>query len=351
MNNQKILVRLTPIALLIGILIVSYLIWYNPWKFTADRPIRILHIDSYHLEFWWSIEKIDGYRDYLDEKGIAYELQEFYLDSIGSDHASLLEATRQVRQMIDQYEPDLIFANDDKAQEYVSEHYLDQSIPWVFSGLNKDLENYGFHEARNTTGLLEKKPTKKMFDLIKKILPQAQKMTLIGDQSETGKEINGDVMEALEKTGDYFEIVHWYDDIEYFEDVKAKITEANQGADFVIYGSYWRARDAEGLKTPSEEVSRWIVENSNIPEVGFWKDFVRNGGLLSVETDPYVYGREAAKITEKILIKGEAPSSIRPYVPESSRTYINLARAQQLGLQIPSMVLINSEVIETFPWE
>lgn len=352
--KKKNLIMVSAGILIIAILISSYFtFFYSPYKFRGNEPIKIFWLDSYHEGFWWSTDKINGYKNYLDEKGVEYELKEFHLDSIDSGHEALLKSAQETKNAVDEYEPDLIFSNDDKAQEYVSGYYLNSGIPWVFSGVNKELEDYNFHKAKNVAGLLERKPTEKMMDLIKQILPGKTRLTLMGDESDTGKEMKNDVRYALElaENKDHFEIVDWYDDLEYFEEVKEKFAKANEDSDFIIYESYWRARDEEGKKIPGEDVSRWIVENSNIPEVGFWNNFAENGGFLAVETDPYDYGREAAKITERILIKGESPSSIKPYVPEGSIVSINLARARQLGLEIPSIVLVNSNVYETFPWE
>jgi len=69
---------------------------------------------------------------------------------------------------------------------------------------------------------------------------------------------------------------------------------------------------------------------------------------------PYGQGKDAGKIVYEILINGKDPSSFEFKPTLIGDQSINLARAKTLGLErdeIPSTILINSKVIETFPWE
>ncbi len=75
---------------------------------------------------------------------------------------------------------------------------------------------------------------------------------------------------------------------------------------------------------------------------------------MAISVSSAEQGKKAGEIAYDILIEGVRPSSFEFESTMIGDEHINLARAEMLGLKrevIPSVVLINSEVVESFPWE
>lgn len=350
--SRKNLIYVVLGILIVGVLIVSYFMFFNSsWKFTEDRPIKIFWLNSYHEDFFWSEEQINGFRDSFDKAGVDYEIKEFDLNTIlNKNEEDWIENAKKAKELIDSWKPDLIYASDDNAQKYVSEDYLNTDLPWVFSGVNVEEKDYDFNNAKNVVGLLERKPILQIFELLREIDPSFKKITIIGDPSLTTKQINLEIDLALEESSGV-ELVEWYKDVVFFSDLKEKFNYANENSDFVLFLSPERIKYDNSSIVPSSEIVKWRVDNKHIPEVSLWKSFTGAGGFLSVEASAYEHGSEAGELAKQILIEGKEPRSIGSYIPEKGARSINLARAEMLDLHIPSIILINSEVYETFPWE
>ena len=352
MKSKKI-IYLGTLIFLVAVLVVSYFIFFNSsWKFTEDRPIKILWINSYHGDFFWSEAQIKGFRDSLDESGVDYEINDFHLNVIlNKSEESWIKNSEEVKEFIDFWKPDLVYATDDQAQEYVASDHIGSDILWVFSGVNAEEEDYNFQDADNVVGIFERKPVIQTFNLLEQIDPSVKKVTIIGDPSLTTRQISKEIEFALEKSSQ-IELVNWFEDVEYYSDLKQKFDQANEDSDFVLFLSPERIKydDQSGI-VPMSEILKWRVENNHIPEISLWTSFTEAGGLLSVEVSPYNQGYGAGELVKQILIKGRKPGKIESYAPIEGDKSINLARARQLGLDISSVILINSDVYENFPWE
>ena len=65
----------------------------------------------------------------------------------------------------------------------------------------------------------------------------------------------------------------------------------------------------------------------------------------------YEQGFAAGKIAKDILVEGKSPSSFAFKPTTKGEPVINLPRANQLNIAIPSHMIANAEIIEKFEWE
>ena len=110
---------------------------------SPDRPFKILHIMSYHSPWKWTDDQFAGFKDGL--KGVDVEYTIFEMDTKRQGSPEWNETIgRQARKLIDSLQPDLVYTNDDNAQEYVAKYYVNHHIPFGFSGVYAYPGNYGF---------------------------------------------------------------------------------------------------------------------------------------------------------------------------------------------------------------
>jgi len=89
-----------------------------------------------------------------------------------------------------------------------------------------------------------------------------------------------------------------------------------------------------------------LVEQSRLPAIYPWRDYVKAGGLMAYVSDDGELWRRMAEDVHAIL-GGAKPGDIPIYQPTKFELLINLKAAQALSLTIPPLLLARAdEVIE-----
>ncbi|MES9974447.1 MAG: hypothetical protein ABW094_09315, partial [Candidatus Thiodiazotropha sp.] len=117
---------------------------------------KCLFISSYHTGYAWSDGVESGLRETLGGK---CELKQFDMDTKRhKDEVSKKEAARKARELIERWRPDVVITADDNAAKYVIKPFFkDHQVPFVFCGINWNVDEYGFPYS-NTTGMVEVAP-------------------------------------------------------------------------------------------------------------------------------------------------------------------------------------------------
>jgi ABC-type uncharacterized transport system substrate-binding protein len=110
-------------------------------------------------------------------------------------------------------------------------------------------------------------------------------------------------------------------------------------------------KDEAGKNVTYQEVQKWTVENSRLPDFAFWIDRVHYGTLGAMTVSEREQGRAAGRIARGILVDGKAPSSFAMVPTTKGLPVINLARAKKLGLNLDAELLLTAEVIQKFEWD
>ena len=135
----------------------------------------------------------------------------------------------EARDLIDEWEPDLIYTTDDDAQEYVAKYYINKDTPFVFSGVNKDPEQYGFAGSRNITGVMEHELFSESDRLLKNIIPNVKRIAVVFDDASLWFPVMKRMKEESTRLQDV-SFVSW-DTIRTFAEYKQKIPEYHGTAD------------------------------------------------------------------------------------------------------------------------
>ncbi|CAK0763618.1 ABC-type uncharacterized transport system, periplasmic component [Gammaproteobacteria bacterium] len=131
------------------VIMVIYFNFYKP---------RLLILQSHSRDYSWTRDVDIGIQRILGNKS-DYAIRWFYMDTERHTWPEYPETIgRAARRLIEQWQPDVVLAVDDDAQEYVMKYYVDDSrLRIVFAGVSKNLTNYGYDQATNVTGILERK--------------------------------------------------------------------------------------------------------------------------------------------------------------------------------------------------
>jgi ABC-type uncharacterized transport system substrate-binding protein len=299
---------------------------------------KVLLIFSYHPEHPWVVEETRGAEDILEERGV--ETEKFYLDTKRNTSAEWKEevAEEAVRK-IDDFKPDLVIVFDDNACELVAKEYIGESLPFVFCGMNGEPEDYGF-PAQNITGVIERHHLEATIELLRRLVPDVEKLAIMSDDSPTSQAFITRVRNIIPP----IEISEFYTTND-FDAWKAEVNRLQTNVDAIgIYVYHTIKENSEEQSLPPEDVLGWTLENSELPGFAFSDFTVRDGVLCGVTVSGYEQGMTAAEIAIRIL-NGETPADIPIKCPEEGTPMINEIRAEELNIEIPADVLEEVEIL------
>ena len=309
--------------------------------------VRILHIMSYHAAWPWNIDQLSGFRDGLSIPDADIKIVE--LDAKRQSSPAGIEAAgRSALQIIADWEPDLIYLNDDDALDYMLENYHRSDIPMVFSGINATAEEIPESIRSWATGVLEEEHALGSIRLLQAIQPKVRKLAVVTDESPMWNPVVGRLQDIDTRLPE-IEIVRW-DVIRSFEEYKQKILEYQDTVDAIGLLGIFLFKDQHGSNVSYIDVLRWTAENSRLPDFTYWKDRIQYGTLCSVTISGYEQGREAGRKAREILTGGVSPADIPVSPSLKGEPVISLARAKSLGISLTSDLLLSSEICTDYAW-
>ncbi|EKD35547.1 MAG: hypothetical protein ACD_75C01862G0004 [uncultured bacterium] len=318
----------------------------------ADSPPagqwKILHVMSYHLPWEWTETQFNGFKEALHDLKVEYRVFQMNTKKNSSEQGKE-KMGKEARDLIDSWQPDLVYANDDDAQQYVARHYVNRKLPFVFSGVNGAPEKYGFVGSSNITGVLEQEHFVESVLLLREIVPSVKKIAVIVDRDVMWQPVVAR-MKAKQAQLPQIDFISW-DVIETFAEYKEKIEALQRQADGVALIGIFGFKDQAGNNVSYSEVLKWTAEHSKLPDFSFWADRVSYGTLCAVTVSGYEQGLAAGRIAREILKEGRSPDSFLIEPSVKGEPMISLARADRLGIKIRTTTLLSTQVIEKFEWE
>jgi ABC-type uncharacterized transport system substrate-binding protein len=316
---------------------------------SSSPKYKILHVMSYHLPWEWNEDQLRGFKDAL--KGLDIDYKVFQMDTKRKSTEEWKNRVgKEARDLIKTWKPDLVYTNDDNAQQYVGKYYVNQSLPFVFSGVNADPQEYGFWGSKNITGILEQEHSIETLKFLKEIVPKVSRIAVIVDDDPTW---GGVIKRIKERAAIHLPGIEFvsFDAVHTFKEYQERVREYQKKVDALGLLGIHTFKDGKGENVPWQEVLGWTAMNSQLPDFSFWKDRVPYGTLCVVYVSGYEQGLAAGKIARGILAEGKSPSSF-PMVPTiKGQPIISLARAKNLGVEVKTKILLAAKVVEKYEWE
>ncbi len=317
---------------------------------TAD-PIRVLRLDSYHVEFPWTTEITNGALAGLSDHGYVPDgetiiFDEFYMDTKRNNSPEYFEQiSAETIAYIEETQPDVVIASDDNAAILVVEPMRNGTVPFVILGLNGNPENHDFDENANVTAVLERPHTQAMIDWIGQVIGENARISILAEDSPTTERMFGDniVRQSIEDSP--LELVDFTATNDY-EAWQAYVTNAAETSDLLFLGAYATLRDADGNAIEAVTALRWAVANSEIPVMGFWEEAVHDGTLGGSIISGYGQGYEAG-VRAAAILDGTPASEIPHSSPPRGKLIINRGAMEKWNVQVPLSLLEVSEIIES----
>lgn len=306
-----------------------------------DRK-RVLVLHSYHEDYVWlkDVNKgiLSGFAEerFSPDKNIVVE--HFYMDTKrNTSEQWKLEIAQKAMKKIESWQPHVVIATDDNAQKYVVAKMKDSGVNFVFLGVNADPVDYHYINSNENpggtiSGSIERARFEQSVRLLKRLAPDARRIAIVSDDGTTGQLVVNRVLEQAGQLG--IEIVASRR-IGRFSEWKNYVREVQDYADALLVVVYFTLKDDQGNPVSGDEVLNWTINNSKIPDIGFWSWAVEGGLLCSEAISGYQQGHYAATVASYVLM-GQSPGDFPVDKPQRGELCINLARAKMLGIEVPA---------------
>jgi ABC-type uncharacterized transport system substrate-binding protein len=320
---------------------------------------------SYHPGFWVVEDEdkglIQGLKEFGYIEGQNIVIRRFYMDTKRANKSVEAQETAAdaLLNEIQGINPDILFIYDDDALRHIGGKLLDTGLPIVFAGVNllptrpdyawkKDgsftaLADSLERPGHNITGVQEKVHFSAGFQLLHRIVPKAKTALFLSDNSLIGTELIRTAGGEGALDNPFITIVKKaYTDS--FEILKKLILSYQDKVDSIVLFIPWTLEDKDGHHVPQDQVVRWMLQNSKRPGIAYLDILAEEGYLCGVVVDMVKQGFYAGILGSRIL-KGENPADIPILDPVANRIMINLARAEQLDIDVPFEIFEDADVI------
>jgi hypothetical protein len=314
---------------------LGLLVWFN-----MAKP-SILVVQSYDQKYPWSRDLNVGLQRVLNSPYL-YRTRWYYMDTKRhSDKEYKESAGVAARRMIDDMQPDVIIALDDDAQQYVTRYYVNHpKIHIVYSGVNKDAEDYGFDKANNTIGILERSPVAAIRETLLiatnlKALGRPPRLAFLGDTSES---VDGDLRQMRNFNWAPVQLLPARQ-VSTFPEWQAAVRELGAQADVIMLPGYRKIRRSDTDKTlvPFREVVDWTEENSPVPVFSNNGFYTEEGGMLGIGASPYEQGEVAARMALDIILKGKKTYEIKQASTQEFVVTMSGSRMKRRHFELPKV--------------
>lgn len=260
---------------------------------------RVLLLYSYHPAFITSDILLAGVRSVLAPYNLTLDIE--YMDSKRhNDERYMLQFSELLKQKMSRNERyDVIIVSDDNALNFAirNQEHLFKEIPVVFMAVNDVDTAIRMDDNSYITGVIEATTPEKTINLARKLNSQLKSITVVADNTRSGK-ADVEIVEHLYakfpdllfnmlQTGNY----SWAEVAELLQ---------QQHKDSVLL-SLAAFRDKSGMVLSYEDSIELIVSNSPVPVYVLREHGVRNGAFGGNVVSFYEQGRQAALMAEKIL--------------------------------------------------
>ncbi len=286
---------------------------------------KCLFISSYHQGYAWSDGVERGLRKTLHDK---CELMQFDMDTKRhKEEEAKKKAALKAKDLIDSWKPDVVITADDNAAKYLIQPYFkDHKIPFVFCGINWNVDEYGFPYS-NTTGMVEVAPIQAMFEKAKKILGYSNNAVYIGANTLTETKNLKRFQRAAKKHG----ITLKYSLVNSVQEWMDSYHKA-QKYDFIAVGSN------SGINDWDEKAVVKFVKSSTTTLTLTNHGWMMPYTLIGMTKVPEEHGEWAALAALEIL-RGVKPTDIPIVSNRKWDIWVNRSILEQSGITISESLL------------
>lgn len=318
-NNRSRFIAAVPLH--IAIVLLAFAGTLAPDAVNSQTP-KCLYISSYHNGYAWSDGVEEGVRNVLEGK---CELRQYDMDTKRlRKPAEIQNAVNQSIAIIESWKPDVVITSDDNAAKYlIVPHFAASNLPFVFSGINWTVEEYGF-PLPNVTGIVEVAPIEPMLREAMEIAGGSNGV-YVGADTLTEHKNYSRIEQGAKRLGGTLEKRLVSDSGSW----KKEFVAANRTADYIVIGS------KSGIKGwDQQDIGDFVLKHASVISVTNHR-WMMNVAALGYTKIPQEHGEWAARAALEIL-NGIAVQDIPVVTNRKWDLWVNQGVVDSIGAVLSS---------------
>ncbi len=268
-----------------------------------------------------------GFKEAFDEAGVEVEFEE---QNANGEQATALTIAQQFAAD----DLDLALAVATPAAQAMAQNLLD--IPLLFTAVtdpvSAELVESMEAPGSNVTGTSDEAPIERQLELLKEIVPDAERVGIVHASGEVNSEVQ--VEQATEAAGPL--------DLEISTQTVTTVNEIQQAVEAL--------GDVDAIYVPTDNMVVsgisslvQVAESKQIPVIAAEEGTVEGGAVATLGIDYTELGRQTGEMALRILQDDEDPAEM-PVETAAEFTYVvNEAAAERQGVTIPEDILAEAE--------
>lgn len=245
-------------------------------------------------------------------------------------------ASQNSRNAIDAWEPDVLIAVGEEAQDYVGRYYAGLPSPQIVYVMGESPASFDYEQAANVSGVREALPLAEIVEVLHYAGPAPLRIRALGVDDPTGHA-------ERQQVTDFDWGPHQLSGVELVPDYEAwqqAVRDAQQHADVLLVLSFagLPRSPADAADIPPATLALWTEQNSSALPISVRVGFVASGGTLAVAPSPIGVGEQAAQKALAVLASLREGRPIP--APEDSTDFQIAVRAERLaarGIELPAI--------------
>jgi diguanylate cyclase (GGDEF)-like protein len=310
----------------------------------AQRKEKVLVLHSYHQGLEWTDNITRGIQSVFSPYQKQYEIYYEYLDTKRNTGQAFMEqmvnfVSAQNRHV--QYE--VVIVSDNTALKLINEgriHFSgDPQI--IFCGIN-NYQQILINNINNVTGVVENTDHRATVELMRKLHPERNQVTVIIDKTPTGDAIRKEFM-GIEKTyKGKLEFIFLREFL--LKEIPKNLAELDEN-DLVYLTTF--NRDRKNNFISYTEGIEMISRSTNVPIYGSWDFYLGKGIIGGRITSGYRQGQEAGKLAIKAL-QGQQANNLQVITDSPNQYMFDYKYIKQHDID-RSLLPNNSQIINMPP--
>jgi hypothetical protein len=283
---------------LVIVFIFSFILFYN-----LNRS-RVVVLYSYSNRVPEVVAFNEGFSSVINDLKNPYIVNSYMNISLAHSPEERTKFGLKSRKFIDEFDPEIIVAVGEEAQEYAARYYVDDAKMKVVFSCIRDGGAYDYDNASNVTGVLENIPLQAILEVLKATYPEQEELPELIFFGDKSFRVTMDKDYILRQKWDPF-LVQDFIQLDTFEDWKKEImrlrAQRKQAVILLLNYDHLKIKKGCNAKAPSKDVLEWTLNHSPYPLMGLYENHFYDGVLLSFFPSARESGEQAARYVQSLM--------------------------------------------------
>lgn len=307
--------------------------------FSGCARKAIVLVSQYSATDPRAVEMESAIRKQLRAENAPIAFKAVHMDIVGQPNPVWIEQQGYLAVSIaDAWKADIVMVAGDEAARYFAMNMIGKPLRLVYFDLAASPESYKLNSSGQATGVVADVPVREAFALMKELVPGAQGVAVLADNSLEGDAIIARINEMKDLAIPVVMVKRAGTLAEWMAAVK----EIQSKADLLCIPSWTMVLpEKESLTSvPASDLLRMTAAANRLPDFSFSKDAVMPEGVMASVAVPIgAQATQATRMAADLMYYNSRIAAMQPVLCIARETTVNADRAAALGVALPERLM------------